>query len=148
MKKFLLCAAFALVAQLHAQQNDSTLIRETVMNYIEGFYNADAKRMEKAVHPELAKRIMMSDKERFMIRNMSASELIYTTSKYKRPETDNKETFQATITIYDIYKDIATVRVITNKFKFLDYIHLVRINSEWKIINVLWAFLDEAKASK
>jgi uncharacterized protein YpmB len=41
---------------------DSAAIRETALNYIEGYYNADEKRMvAKALDPELAKRIIFKD---------------------------------------------------------------------------------------
>lgn len=40
---------------------DETAIRQTLLDYIEGFYDGDAARMESSLHPELAKRIAHSD---------------------------------------------------------------------------------------
>src|SRR5438876_7564294 len=40
---------------------DSAAIRETAMDYIEGWYAGDAARMERALHPELAKRVVTTD---------------------------------------------------------------------------------------
>ncbi|MEX2284674.1 MAG: nuclear transport factor 2 family protein [Gemmatimonadota bacterium] len=37
---------------------DSAAIRATALDYVEGWYTADAARMERALHPELAKRIV------------------------------------------------------------------------------------------
>ena len=37
---------------------DSAGITRTALDYIEGWYTGDATRMERALHPELAKRIM------------------------------------------------------------------------------------------
>ena len=36
-------------------------IRATALDYIEGWYAGDAARMERALHPELAKRICETD---------------------------------------------------------------------------------------
>jgi hypothetical protein len=56
----------------------------------------------------------------------------------KKPE----EPFKAEVIIFDISTDIATIKVIQNKFKLFDYIHLGKINREWKIINLLWAQIN------
>ncbi|MGH7551869.1 MAG: nuclear transport factor 2 family protein [Longimicrobiales bacterium] len=37
---------------------DSAAIRATALDYVEGWYTGDAARMERALHPELAKRIV------------------------------------------------------------------------------------------
>ena len=46
-------------ATLFAQAEDEkSAIKETVLNYLEGWYDGDFERMEKALHPELAKRVL------------------------------------------------------------------------------------------
>jgi hypothetical protein len=40
---------------------DSAGIRAAALDYIEGWYTADAPRMQRALHPELAKRIVVTD---------------------------------------------------------------------------------------
>ena len=40
---------------------DSAAIRATALDYIEGWYEGNAERMERALHPELAKRIVNTD---------------------------------------------------------------------------------------
>ena len=42
-------------------QNDTLLIRETVLNYLEGLEYNDSLRVEKAMHPDLAKRVIRED---------------------------------------------------------------------------------------
>ena len=54
----LLVAASPLAAQAAA---DSADIRATALDYIDGYYTGDAVRMERALHPDLAKRIVMTD---------------------------------------------------------------------------------------
>jgi hypothetical protein len=144
MKKILI-AVLLLVSVMAKSQSktDTTAIKETVLNYIEGYYNADWQRMTKALHPEMAKRIIIKDSlGNNMLQNMGASTLIYYTRKAK---TNNglspNQPFKADIIIYDIYNNVATVKVSTNKFKFIDYIHLGKFGEEWRIVNVLWEYL-------
>jgi hypothetical protein len=40
---------------------DSSAIKQTALDYIEGWYEGNAERMERALHPELAKRIVNTD---------------------------------------------------------------------------------------
>jgi hypothetical protein len=53
-----LWAATAAQAQSAA---DSAAIRQPALDYIEGWYEADAERMERALHPDLAKRIVRTN---------------------------------------------------------------------------------------
>ena len=122
----------------YSQMNDSAAIRQTLLDYVEGFYNADWQRVSKAVHPELVKRIIMQDSSGMSaINTQGATLLILSAKRSKKPE--GGPTFSADIFIYDIYRNVAQAKVVTNKFPFIDYAQLAKINGEWKIINVLWA---------
>jgi hypothetical protein len=124
-----------------AQTNDTLQIRQTAMNYIEGYYTSNAERMAKALSPELAKRIIVRDQSGDAIQNMGYSQLLYNTRRNKNQNVLNPDSaFRVEVIIYDIGNNIATAKVVTNKFKFIDYLHLGRFNGEWKIINVLWEF--------
>jgi hypothetical protein len=96
--------------------------------------------MEKALHPELAKRVIRKDENgNYRLSNMGYSELIYLSKVYKAKFKNPDEELKTDIIIFDISNDIATIKVTQNKYKFFDYIHLGKIDSEWKIINLLWA---------
>jgi len=122
---------------------DTLSIRETCLNYIEGFYTNDYQRIGNAVHPELAKRVISKDESGFvMIHNMGVSELLFNAKNFKKPEDKASVPFKADIVIYDISCGIATVKITQNKMNLIDYLHLGKINREWKIINVLWAWKE------
>jgi hypothetical protein len=130
--------------QVQLRKADSAAITKTALNYIEGYYNTDTQRMAKALSPELVKRIIYKDTSGDAIQNMGFSQLLLNTRRNKNSGILNKDLpFKADVFIYDIGKNIATVKVVTNKFKFIDYLHLGRVNGEWKIINVLWEFSDK-----
>lgn len=121
----------------HAQTSqDSVQIKETCFNYLEGWYEGNAERMEKAIHPDLAKRIVRTDPQgRQRLDQMSALTLIqFVRARYgtKIPKEEQIKEFK----ILDIDGNNASAKTIAKGF--YDYIHLAKYNGEWKIVNVLW----------
>lgn len=114
---------------------DSLAIKQAALDYIEGWYTADAERMEKALHPELAKRIVHTDPKtgRSRLDNMGAMTLVQYTRMKK---AENLAEQQADVTILDIFQNTAAVKIVANQW--IDYLQVARSNGEWKIINVLW----------
>ena len=57
---------------------DSEAITKTALDYIEGWYTGDAARMERALHPELAKRMISTDAKtgRSQFNHMGAMALV------------------------------------------------------------------------
>jgi len=138
MNRTLLLALAMLVAPaLHAQTAaDSSAIRAAALDYIEGWYTGDPARMERALHPELAKRIVRTDPSgRSSLGQQSALTLINgvragggTRTPVERQRKD--------VTILDIYEGVASVKLMASDW--VDYLHLARWNGRWVIVNVLW----------
>ena len=139
MIKKLFILSFSLITlSLNAQTKaDSVSILLAVDNYLQGWNTGDSTRMDMALHPALVKRIVQNDSiGNFIVNENTKESMIHkTATKKKNPVNPN----YYTVKILDIYSDIASVRTETKGF--IDYIHLVKINSDWKIINVLWAKL-------
>src|SRR5580765_400268 len=74
-------AAAPAVGEHVATAADSSGIRAAAMDYIQGWYDGNADRMERALHPELAKRIVRTDPKtgRNNIGTMGALTLINST---------------------------------------------------------------------
>jgi hypothetical protein len=120
------------VAQTSA---DSAAIVETALDYIDGFYTSDAARMERALHPELAKRIVVTQGGESRLRDMTAEQLVQATAgggAKQIPEEARRED----VSILDIYENVASVRI--DAGPWIDYLHVARWNGDWKIVNVLW----------
>ena len=115
---------------------DSAGIRQTALDYIDGYYTGDADRMERAVHPELAKRIVRTnDQGRQMLSQMSAMTLVQITKNGGGKDiapADRKDD----VTIFDIYQNAASAKVMASGW--VDYLHLAKWNGRWVIVNVLW----------
>ena len=115
---------------------DSAAIRATALDYIDGWYAADGPRMERSLHPELAKRNVFSDSAgRSRLIQMSAMTLVQSTRMgggSRIPAAQRSDS----VKILDIFGGAASVRV--RAATWVDYMHLARYNGQWRILNVLW----------
>jgi hypothetical protein len=118
--------------------DDTTAIRQTALDYIEGFYEGDGARMERALHPELVKRIAYADPAadgRSRLAEMSALALTrFTRDRATRPTP--KADQQKDIAVFEVLGNAASARIVASNW--VDYLHLSKINGRWVIVNVLW----------
>jgi hypothetical protein len=128
-----LLLAGALDAQTSA---DSAAIRQAALDYIEGWYEGNAERMERAVHPDLAKRIVNVDQRgRSVLGHQSAMTLVQNTRRGGGKETPATQR-RTDVRILDTFGNTASVRVDADRW--IDYLHVAKWNGRWVIINVLW----------
>lgn len=120
---------------------DSAAIRRTALDYIEGWYEGDAARMERAVHPELAKRLVRHDTGE--LARVTAQELVSQSARGGGSRTPRAQR-RTDVRILDIYENAASVRVAAHEW--VDYMHIGKVKGEWRIINVLWELSPEGKA--
>jgi NADPH:quinone reductase-like Zn-dependent oxidoreductase len=116
--------------------DDAGAIRRTALDYIEGWYTGDAARMAQALHPALAKRIVLHREGTGMLEEMDAAELIASTEEGGGRDTPAAKR-RAEVSILDVFGGVASVRV--DAGEWIDYLHLAHWEGEWKIVNVLWA---------
>lgn len=139
MKKIaLLLALLCVISTVPAgdtPDQDENLIRATVADYLEGWFSSDAKRMEQALHPNLAKYTVkkVPGSETEYLDAMGADSLIAFTA-HNQEWVKGKKTHEMKI----VYRDdrIAVVHAVSDDF--YDICNLARINGEWKIVQVLW----------
>jgi hypothetical protein len=116
---------------------DNEAIKNRVLDYVEGWYEANGARMERALSPHLAKRRVVSHDE---IWDVSKDWMVEATGngqgRINQPEMGIKE-----ITILDQTETIASVKLVSNEF--VDYLHLVKIDGAWVIVNALWDYIPK-----
>ena len=136
------CASQA-VAQTTLSEADKTAIKETALDYAEGWYEGSAERMERAVHSDLAKRIARKDdKGNSRLENMTAMTLVQATRRGFGKQTP-KEQQQKDVTILDAMENSAVVKLVMRDW--VDYMQMAKINNRWVIVNVLWEMKPEKK---
>ena len=133
----LLLLAVLPFALLRAQTAaDSAGIKQAALDYIQGYYEGDAARMERALHPELAKRIVRVDPNgRYQLGQMGAMTLVQGTRAGGGKDIPVAER-RSDVTIFDIYQNAASAKIYASGW--VDYLHLAKWNGRWVIVNVLW----------
>ena len=135
-----LIVLFALLAvpRAHAQPSDdadSKAIRAAALDYIEGWYEGSVDRMSRAVHPELVKRIVVTENGVSRIEQMGATKLVANVRNGGGKKTPKDKQLKE-VTILDRYENAAVVKIIASDW--IDYLQLAKVNGRWVIVNVLW----------
>ncbi|MCX2452057.1 nuclear transport factor 2 family protein [Pedobacter sp. PLR] len=126
-------------------KQDSLDVKVAVLDYIESQHTPDPAQMDRALHPRMVKRTFWKDKEtgKDYLRETNAESMIllaesYNKKKDKFPEVPKKE-----VRFLDVSDRTASIKLIADDW--IDYLHLVKLNGTWKIINVLWQYHDSAR---
>ena len=114
---------------------DHKLIEKTVLDYIEGWYEGNKNRMDNALDHRLAKRRIISKDEFWSV---SKTDMLKLTEE-GNGKIDNPKQGKKEIIILDIFRNLASVKVLSEKY--VDYLHLIKLEEKWKIINALWDFI-------
>jgi len=128
------------------KESDINAIYEAVEDYYGGWYEANPERMSRCLHLNLAKRAIKLDEA-------GKEYLLHLTKEVMVDATANGGGSAApadkrhwTITILDSYEEIATVKVASDEY--MEYIHLVKQNGQWRIANVLYTDNRAMQAAK
>jgi hypothetical protein len=109
-----------------------TAITATARDYFEGWYDADADRMARALHPELAKRTQDGAND---VRTTTRDRMLELTEAGEG-HADGVDRM-LDISVVDVHDGIATAVVRSAVYR--EYLHVVRTDEGWKIVNALWA---------
>lgn len=143
-----ICAAASCAQQapapapaLSAEEREAIL--RPAFDYAEGWYEGDVAKMERALHPELVKRIVRSDpnSNRSTLDGMGASVLLNNVARAYGKNTPKEQQLKDA-KLLDVYGNIASVRV--EMAGWVDYLHIARFNGRWVIVNVLWELKPRA----
>jgi hypothetical protein len=92
--------------------------------------------MERALHPELAKRIVRTGPDGVSkLDHMGAATLVDRTRSGGGTRTPEAQRDRE-VRILDIFRSAASVRATMSGW--VDYMHLAKWNGRWVIVNVLW----------
>jgi Putative lumazine-binding len=125
---------------------DERDIEAVVHDYYKGWYEGDAERMRRAVHPGLAKRAPLAAIQAFRpdvegdpdsLNEDTANTMIDATARgigTKRATSPEERAIE--VVIEDVYGWIANVTVRSPIYH--EYLHLARTSDGWRIVNALW----------
>src|ERR1700747_3620988 len=137
---FSIASLFLLGAVIFAQPSDSKdhkAIKRTALDYIEGWYTGDAARVERALHPELAKRMISTDSKtgRSQFNHMGAMSLVQRTRDGGGTKTPPDRQLKE-VTILDRFNNAAVVKIVASDW--IDYLECGEWSGDGTINNWLW----------
>ena len=111
-------------------------VRVAVSDYVEGWFGGDAARMERALHPELAKRCRgIEGDDPDALETLSAREMIDATADGEGRREDASDR-KLEIKIDYLTGDIASVTCLNHRY--VDLLQLIRMPEGWRIVNAVW----------
>jgi hypothetical protein len=123
------------VMAAESSADDRAAIVRTALDYFEGWFNGDAARIERALHPELAKRSIgqqPSDPDR--LATVTARQMVEATAAGEGKRNDPGD---RRIEVEDLHGRIANATV--RSAVYVEYLQLVRTRHGWNLVNALWA---------
>ena len=138
-KLTLLLAAVVLLPVAARAQGDADRegVRAAVLDYVEGVYEVAPERIERSVHPDLAKRgfFVKKGETAYSPHTMTFQQLVDLAKSYNKDGHVKKDAPKE-IVIYDISDQTASIKL--TAVWGIDYMHLAKYEGRWKIVNVLW----------
>ncbi|HEX8036874.1 MAG TPA: nuclear transport factor 2 family protein [Ktedonobacterales bacterium] len=119
--------------------HDLAAIRQAALDYMQGWYEGDTERMRQCLHPELAKRAILSDPQtgELRFRHLTHQQMVAKTQQGGGTDVPvDKRYYEASV--LDVYGDIACAKA--ESYEYIDYLQLARCEDSWKIVNVLWTW--------
>jgi alkyl hydroperoxide reductase subunit AhpC len=134
---FLQSASIGFAQSAKAKVDDSTAIKAAVINFIDGIYAGDVARVEKAIYPDINRATPrdLAQTGRSVLAYSTYSGLLENT-RSKAAALDDTARHIA-VQILDKDDDLANVKMTSASFS--DYLQLLRLDGQWRIVNALSA---------
>lgn len=132
MKRILLTLfAVVLAFSAVAQQSDEEMVRTTLNYYLEGGTNNDFQTLEKAFHVDATMKYIASDGYR------EVNAISFFRDGMKPGPKQDRETIIESV---DISGNAAHAKLVIKykNFSFIDYMNLLKIDGEWKIVSKIF----------
>ncbi|WP_299119233.1 nuclear transport factor 2 family protein [uncultured Tenacibaculum sp.] len=126
-------------------KKDSIEIKKVALDYIESQHNAKPRQFERAAHPRMVKRTFWTDKKtgKEYLKETFTDAMILLAETYNKDGTKFPKEPKKKVIILDIFNKVASVKLIANDW--VDYMHIIKLNGKWQLVNVLWQFNDSEK---
>jgi len=132
----------AVTSYAQSKTTENTAIEKTIINYIENFFENNFDAMNESLHPRLAKRGLNRDGT--LSGDFPPEKLKELMSTKKIFEVKHQNNVVENISIYGNMAS-ASLRTGYPKVRWTEYIHLMKQDGDWKIINVFWEFESNSK---
>ncbi len=142
---FISLSYLAILTGVAQTAQDSLEIKQAALDYIESQHKLKPEQFERSAHPRMVKRTFWVNKktQKEYLGETFTDAMILLAETYnqkgdKFPENPMKE-----VIILDVFDKTASVKLIADDW--IDYMHIVKLEGKWQIVNVLWQFKDASK---
>jgi Putative lumazine-binding len=132
---FMIMAVPVVVPAQSAAEQDA--VKQAVLDYVEGVYEVSPTKIEKSIHPDLAKRGFFIKKGEavYSPHTMTFAQLVELSKNYNKDGHVPKDA-PKDVVVYEVSDQTSSAKL--TAVWGIDYLHLAKYDGKWKIINVLW----------
>lgn len=128
------------VVSAEVSDEDRAKIHRAALDYLESQQQVKPEMMARSLHEKFAKRTFWNRGGPDFILENDKEGMVDLAGRYnidgdRFPEKPRKD-----VVILDVEGRVASVKVYADDF--IDYLHIVKLDEGWKIINALWQFND------
>ena len=116
-------------------------IKQVALGYLQALKNLDPELMEKVLHKDLSKHSVLpfpGPDGKQALRATTFERMLEHASHWNRSGARFPPISSNSVAVLDHYNNMATVKMVSDNW--VEYLHLVKLNGEWKIKNLLWDF--------
>jgi hypothetical protein len=119
---------------------DATAIRQCLLDYFEGWFDGDAARMDRALHPGLAKQALAQGPTREEALDVTTKDEMVELTRQGRGRQRDLPDRAIRIDIASVSGDVASA--IVHSAVYVEYALLARTSEGWRITGTLWRWAD------
>jgi hypothetical protein len=120
-----------------AQSVDEQAVKECALDYLEGWYSADTARMAQALSKDLAKKgfLVHPNTGELHISPASYDQMLQWVGQ-KPDQLAQDPDIKMEVHVIEVGARIAMVKTVTPDF--IDYLHMAKVDGQWKIYHAVW----------
>ena len=120
--------------------DDAAAIRACLLDYFEGWFDGDAVRMDRALHPGLAKHALGQGPDRSGALDLTTKDEMVEATRLGRGRSRDVPDRAIRIDIASVSGDIASA--IVHSAVYVEYALLARTTDGWRITSTLWHWAE------
>lgn len=119
------------------RSSDEIAIRKAAMDYAEGWFEGDADRMARCLHPSLVKRALRPNPTTgdLTLNDLTKDDMVQFTKDGGGTDLARDKLYYR-IDVLEVFQEVAMVRCETPPY--VDYLQLVNHDENWLILNILY----------
>jgi Putative lumazine-binding len=122
------------------RSEDAAAIRDCLLDYFEGWFDGDVARMDRALHPGLAKHALGQDPHRSDTIDLTTKDEMVEATRQGRGRSRDLPDRAIQIDIASVSGDMASA--IVHSAVYVEYALLARTTDGWRITSTLWRWAE------